>query len=80
MLKPSNDPIFTPPPESLFQRRPSIDPGIVAGVGALAALGFLGVLLGVLEAAFDFTMADLVIAFLQGFLHLSADVADACRR
>lgn len=31
-------PTFVPPPESLFRRRPMIDPGVVALLGGIAAV------------------------------------------
>jgi hypothetical protein len=68
MLRSSN-PIFIQPPESLFQRRPLIDPGLVAFVGAVAALALLFLLLGLIEVILRFRLGDIVVALLGALKH-----------
>lgn len=62
--RPTTGPRFIPPPDSIFRRRPLVDAGLLALVGAALALVFAEVLVGLLETAFDARLRDVVRAVL----------------
>lgn len=53
-----NGPRFVEPPVSMFRRRPLIDPGLLALIGAIMAIVLLVALIGLLEADFGFRLGD----------------------
>ena len=51
---------FVDPPASIHRRRPLIDPGFVALLGAVVAVLFLLVLIGVSETGLGITLGQLL--------------------
>ena len=49
---------FIDPPAYMFRRRPLIDPGLLALIGAIIAIAFLTLMLGILEANLGFRLGD----------------------
>ena len=64
--RPTTGPRFVPPPRSIFRRRPLADPGLLALAGAIVALVFAALLLGLLEARLGFSLGDVVRGALVG--------------
>lgn len=53
-----NGPRFVESPRYVSRRRPFIDPGALALIGAIAAIVFIVVMLGLLEADLGFRLGD----------------------
>lgn len=51
-------PRFVEPPMHIFRRRPFIGPGALALIGAITAVVFIVVMLGLLEAGLGFRLGD----------------------
>lgn len=51
---------FVNPPAHTFRRRLWISPGLLAVVGAIVAIAFLVLLIGMLEIGFDVRLDDVV--------------------
>ena len=60
MPHPTNGPRFVPLPDHMFRYRPLVDSGLLALVGAIVALVFAALLLGLLEDRLGFSLGDLV--------------------
>ncbi len=52
-------PHFVDPPAHTFRNRPLVSPGLLALVGAIVALAFLVLLIGMLEGGFKVRLDDL---------------------
>lgn len=62
----TSGPRFVPLPDHMFRRRPPIDPGLLALLGAIVALVFAALLLGLLEDRIGFSLGDLFRGSLSG--------------
>jgi len=54
----TNGPRFIDPPVYRSRRQPLIDPGLLALIGAVIAVVFIAVMLGLLEAHLGFDLGD----------------------
>ena len=57
---------FVDPPASIYRRRPLIDLGLVVLLGAVVAVVFLMVVMGMLERGLGITLGDLLKRFPAG--------------
>lgn len=62
----TNGPTFVPLPDHMFRRRPLVDPGLLALAGAIVALAFAALLLGLLENRLGLSLGNVVRAALSG--------------